>query len=287
MTDATTFDRPFTKDDLPFLVAAMEEKHAATPRMRLALAAEPPGKNDKVQGQMSVPEPVTVNANGTMTVEDYKKCSTLMAVCQNMVQKSLVNAAKAAKVEPDAALKNMNAWLQAYMDFPFPFFNFKDSQSKDYKKDDFVLNADPEVIASIVNIKDVAGLKDAVIGALKKSQGNLASYSNTKQAFKYFGIITAYNETEIAIRVIKFAMNMEQTDVESLCVKAQKTHLDSNYDTYQFVADKILMIKMQEKMGDKVIEYMADKLLEFVKAFYDQQLAAYQQSLEKALKPSP
>lgn len=281
---------PFTKSDLSFLVDAMEKRFVAT-RMRITAAAtaDTPavGTNDKVPpGPMSVPQPVTVDANGTMSVDDYKACSMVMAVCQNMVQKSLTDAAKTAGVEPDAALKNMNAWLQAYLDFPFPFFNFKDTQSDVYTKDQFTLTADPDVVESIVNIKNVAGLKDAVIGALKKSGGNLASYQGTERKFNYFGIITGYNETEIAVRLIKFAMNMKTTDVSSLCVTYQSTKLDTAYDTYQFVADKELMIKMQAKMGDQLIDYMATKLLDFVKAFYDRELGLFQQKLADALKPS-
>jgi hypothetical protein len=281
MTEAT---KPLTKDDLPFLVAAIEKRSPA-PRRRLLLADAPEiGTKDKVpNGPMSVPDPVTVDVKGSMTVDDYKKCSTLMAVCQNMVQKSLTAAAKTANVEPDKALKNMNAWLQAYMDFPFPFFNFKDTQSDAYKKDDFVLDVDPEAVEKIVNIKDVAGLKEAVIGALKKSGGTLASYSNTERSFNYFGIITGYNATDISVRIIKFAMNMKQTEVKSLCAGSQKTHLDTLYDTYQFVADKALMIKIQEKMGDQLVEYIAAKLMEFVKSFYEKQLATYEQGLVKVL----
>lgn len=79
-------------------------------------------------------------------------------------------------------------------------------------------------------------------------------------------------------------MNLKTTKVDSLCVHYTKTNLDTAYDTYQFVADKDLMIKMQAKMGDQLIEYMADKLLDFVKAFYDKQLANYQQNLADLLK---
>ena len=135
-----------------------------------------------------------------------------------------------------------------------------------------------------MNIKNVNGLKDAVIGALKKSGGNLASYQGTDRKFNYFGIITGYNETEISSRVIKFQMNLKTTKVDALCVHYTKTNLDTVYDTYQFVADKELMIKMQAKMGDKLVEYMADKLLEFVKTSYDQQLADYQKNLADLLK---
>jgi len=79
-------------------------------------------------------------------------------------------------------------------------------------------------------------------------------------------------------------MNLKATNVKSLCISYSKTNLDTTYDTYQFVADKELMIMMQEKLKDKVIEYIADKLLEFIKAFYDQQLKDYQQGLIDILK---
>ena len=276
----------FTKEDLPFLVQAMNRKADSKKAMlRAAITGAPQiGVADKVGGDMSVPKPITVDVNGTMSADDYKACSMIMAVCQNMVQKSITDAAKTAGVEAADALKNMNAWVQAYVDFPFPFFNFKDTQSDVYKKSDFSLTADPDVVAKIVNIKGLDGLKDAVVGALQKAGGNLASYAGTDRKFCYFGVITGYNETEIATRVIKFQMNLKTTDVKSLCVSYTKTNLDTSYDTYQFVADKELMIKMQEKMEGQLIDYMAEKLLAFVKAFYDQQLADYQQNLAAVLK---
>ncbi len=276
----------FTKKDLPFLADAMDRKFAGEGASDTAVltAAAIIGKDDKVQGDMSIPKPVTVDVNGTMTEDDYKACSMVMAVCQNMVQKSLTDAAKKAGVDATEALKNMKAWVQAYVDFPFPFFNFKDTQNDTYSKKDFSLKADPEVVENIVNIKGMDGLKDAVVGALKKSGGNLASYQGTDRKFNYFGIVTGYNETEIAVRVIKFQMNMKTTKVDSLCVHYSQTNLDTAYDTYQFVADKQLMILMQAKMKDQLIEYMADKLLEFVKAFYNQQLLTYQENLANLLK---
>lgn len=277
----------FTKQDLHFLTDAMDRRaqHHKPGRHGASLVgATPTGANDKVAGNMNVPQPVTVDAGGSMSAEDYKACAMVMAVCQNMVQKSLTDAAQKAGIPAADALKNMNAWVQGYVDFPFPFFNFKDTQSQDVKKADFVLNADPDVIESVVNIKGVGGLKDAVIGALKKSGGDLIKYSNTDQKFNYFGIITSYNQTEIALRVIKFQMNMKSTDVKALCVTSTKTNLDSSYDTYQFVADKDLMIKMQARMGGQMIDYMATKLLEFVQKFYDDQLADYQTKLAGALR---
>ncbi len=272
----------FTKEELPFLVEAMDRRFGQ--RVRVALAAAPVGAGDKVGGDMSIPQPVSVDVNGTMSTEDYKACSMVMAVCQNMVQKSLTDAAKIAGISAADALKDMNAWVQAYVDFPFPFFNFKDTQSDIYKKNDFSVTADPDVVEKIVNIKNMDGLKDAVVGALKKSGGNLASYAGTDRVFNYFGVITGYNQTEIALRVIKFQMHLKTTDVKSLCVSYTQTNLDTAYDTYQFVADKELMIKMQSKMGDKMIEYMAEKLLDFIKDFYDKQLVKYQEALTDILK---
>ncbi|HVI07294.1 MAG TPA: hypothetical protein VND65_03265 [Candidatus Binatia bacterium] len=270
----------WTKEDLPFLVAAMDRRAAGNIHLlRNEAPAPAPLKADKVGGDMSIPQPVTVDVQGTMSVEDYKACSMLMAVCQNMVQKSLTDAASRAGIEPADALKNMNAWVKAYLDFPFPFFNFKDTQSDVCVKSNFSVNADPEVVENIVTIKGVAGLKDAVVGALKKAGGNLASYAGTDRKFNYFGIVTAYNQTDIAVRVVKFQMNLKTTDVSSLCVKFTQTNLDTVYDTYQFVADKQLMILMQKKMGDQLIEFMADKLLNFAKAFYNEQLKAYESGL--------
>lgn len=274
----------FTKEDLPFLVQAMDRKVESEKAMLRAAGAPAIGAEDKVGGDMSIPKPVAVDVNGTMSVEDYKACSMVMSVCQNMVQKSITDAAKTAGVEATEALKNMNAWVQGYVDFPFPFFNFKDTQNQVYQKKDFSLKTDPDVVAKVLNIKGLDGLKDAVIGAMQKAGGNLASYQGTDRKFNYFGVITGYNETEIATRVIKFQMNLKTTKVDSLCVHYSQTNLDTAYDTYQFVADKELMIKMQAKMGDKLIDYMADKLLEFIKAFYDKQLAEYKQNLADMLK---
>lgn len=71
-----------TKQDLPFLAEAMERKREVRPR---PFAAEP-GSPDKVSGDISIPKPLEVNVNGTMSVEDYKACSMVMGVCLNMVQ---------------------------------------------------------------------------------------------------------------------------------------------------------------------------------------------------------
>ncbi len=271
------------KQDLPFLVDAIEQRRSK-PRSALLAAPAALGANDKVTGEMSIPKPVEVNVQGTMSVDDYKKCSMIVAVCQNMVQKMLTDAAKAAGVQPTDALKNMNAWVRAYVDFPLPFFNFKDAQSDVYQKRDFSLTADPDVVEKIVNIQGLPALKDAVVGALQASGGNLVSYAGTDRAFNYFGVITGYQETEISTRVIKFQMNLKTTNVDSLCVKYTSTNLDTRYDTYQFVADKELMIKMQSKMGDQLADFFASKLLDFVKSFYEDQLKRFQEEMAVLLK---
>ena len=255
-------------------------------RKRLIVAAAAPGtvgQGDKVGGDMSIPQPVTVDVNNKMSEADFKACSMVTAVVLNMVQKSLTDAAAAAGVPATDALKNMNAWIKAFVNYPFPFFTFKDTQNNTYSKSNFSLTTDPEVVEQIVNIKGVDGLKDAVIGALKKCGGNLASYEGTDRKFNYFGVITSYGEAEIATRVVKFQMNMKTTKVDSLCVHYTSTNLDTSYDTYQFVADKSLMIKMQEKMGDKLVQWMADQLFGFIVAFYKQELDDYQKQLEHAV----
>lgn len=269
-----------TKEDLSFITDILDKPKG----LMLAATDDTATDNNKVSGDMDIPKPVSVDQQGTMTVEDYNKCAMLMSVCQNMVQKNIIDAAKLAGIDTATALKDMNAWVTGYVKFPFPFFNFKDTQSNTYTKDDFSIDADPDFVDQIVNLKGVEGLKDAVVGALKKSEGNLLKYTSTEKDFKYFGVITSYNETEIAIRVIKFSMYMKNTDVKSLCGRVAKTKLDTKYDTFQFVGDKSLMIKMQEKMGDQMVDYFADKLLEFIKSFYDSQLKEYQQELADLLR---
>ena len=276
-----------TKNDLSFLIPAMEQRFAnSAPQALLALNAQddPPGSTDKVpSGAMSIPEPVKVDQQGTMSVDDYKACSFVMAVCQNMVQKNLTDAAQVAGIDPAVALKDMNAWVQAYVNFPFPFFNFVDTQSDVYHNEQFSLNANPDIVESVVNIKNVPGLSEAVIGALQKSGGQLGSYEKTDRLFNYFGVITAYNETEISVRVIKFAMNLKTTVVKTLCGRTEKTNLDTAYDTYQFVADKEMMIKMQSKIGDQTASYFAGKLEAFIEEFFDDQLVKYKARLASLL----
>lgn len=267
------------KEDVPFLVEAMEKKHGLMAGDK-KIASAAAGENDKVTGDMSIPDPVSVNVQGTMSKEDYEKCSMIMAVCQNMVQQTISNAALDAGIQVSDAIRNMDAWVTGFVTFPFPFFNFLDSQGDNYDKEDFSLKADPDVVEQIVNIKDVAGLKDAVIGALRANEGVLVDYSNQKRDFNYFGVITGYNETNISTRVIKFAMHMEKTNAKALCITFDKTSLNSTYDTYQFVGDKYMMIKMQEAIQEKLIEKIAERLLEFIDEFYEQQLSDYRSKIK-------
>lgn len=272
-------EKKLTKEDLAFLAEAMDKMHGLS-------GQEPPGtpalalEKDNINGEMSVPEPVAVNVSGTMSKSDYEKCSLIMAVCTNMVQQTISNAAIDAGVSVAEAIKNMDAWVAGFVKFPFPFFTFKSNQSDSYSKQDFSLKADPDVVEKIVNIKNVPDLKDAVIGALKASEGEIASYSNQDRDFNYFGVITGYNETDIATRVIKYQLKMKNTDAKALCVTYKQTSLDSYYDTYEFVGDKYMMIKMQEALQDKLIEKMALRLLEFIDQFYEQQLQDYQRSIK-------
>lgn len=251
----------------------MDRKHG------LSGHAMPPapafGQDNKVDGEMSIPEPVEVDVEGTMTREDYEKCSMIMAVCTNMVQQTIANAAVESGIQVSEAIKNMDAWVTGFVRFPFPFFTFQSQQDDNYDKSDFSLKVDPDVVEKILNIKNVAQLKDAVLGALKASGGEIAKYSKQKRDFKYFGVITAYNETNISTRVVKYALHMENTDAKALCVTYASTTLASSYDTYEFVGDKYMMIKMQEAIQEKLIEKIALRLLEFIDEFYEQQLVGF------------
>ncbi|GIL48990.1 hypothetical protein Vafri_5484 [Volvox africanus] len=274
-------DAPWTKEDLPFLVEAMELKRQFAKDIVFPTEDPSPsgGSQNKVTGNMNIPKPVTVDCNGDMSEEDFNACSQVMSLCQNIVQKTLTQAAKANNIPVAEALKNMNAWVQAYADFPFPFFNFKEAQSEDYVNDSFSLQANPEIVEVVCNIKNVPALKDAVIGAVKSASGNLGSYENTEQHFNYFGVITTYMEREISVRIIKFALNMKNTVVKTLCGGYQKTHFDSSYDTFNFVGDKVLMIKMQAN----ILDTEPGKVLKFMEEFYDEELANWQNSLSDIL----
>lgn len=269
-----------TKEDLNFITTIMDAPKIGL----LAKSDDNPTKDNYVQGDMDIPTPVSVYLKDTMTVDEYNKCAILMSVCQKIVQKSITVAARIAGVDTAVALKDMNAWVIGYVNFPLPCINFKDVQSNNYKNDEFSIQSDPDFIDNIVNLKGVDGLKESVVGELRKKSGNLANYSNSDKDFKYFGVIATFNSIEIAIRVIKFSMNMKQTDVKSLCGGVTKTHLDSNYDTFQMVGDKSLMIKLQGRMRDKGADCFAEQLLEFINTFYDSQLQEYVQNIVDILR---
>lgn len=266
------------KQHVPFLVKRMDEMSNKSSASTHDL------KDDLINGDMSIPDPVEVNVRGTMTKEDYEKCSLIMAVCTNMVQQTISNAALDAGLQVSEAIKNMDAWVTGFITFPFPFFTFKSQQSDTYSKKGFSLKADPEAVEKIVNIKNVADLKDAVLGALKSSDGEIAKYSEQERDFKYFGVITAYNETDISTRVIKYNLHMKNTNAKALCVTYEQTDLDSEYDTYEFVGDKYMMIKMQEAIEERLIDKIAERLLEFIDEFYQQQLDDYRARISDVLK---
>lgn len=270
----------YTKDDLSFLVEAMDARSF--------------GKRDgvtgsaRVKGEMSIPEPIKVDCRGNdMDPEVYKKCSTIMAVCMNMVQKMLTDAALEKNIPPATALKNLDAWVAAFVDFPLPVFNFTEMQSQTSKQDEFVLSANADVVESIVNIKGVAELKEAVVKALRASgeKGNLVSYSKQDKDFTYFGLITGYKSTSIDVRVVSYRMHMKNTEVKILCGGSSKTTLDSSYDTYVFSSDSAMMVKLAEKMGDKIVEVVAKNLLTFIETFYDDQLRDYKVKLRNIFGP--
>lgn len=143
---------------MDFLVEAMELKRQL-PKDIFALDDPSGGSQYKVTGGMNIPKPVTVNVNGDMSEEDFKACSLVMSLCQNIVQKTLTEAAKVNNIPVAEALRNMDAWVQAYVDFPFPFFNFKEAQSEDYVDDSFSLQANPKVVEAVCNIKNVPALQ--------------------------------------------------------------------------------------------------------------------------------
>jgi hypothetical protein len=274
-----------TQSDLPFLAEAMQAAKQRAQTALLAAAPAAPAPPEQIPGgAMSIPKPVSVDANSDMSADDFKACSTIMSVVQNMVQKTLTDAAAAANVPLADALVNMDAWVQAYVDFPFPFFNFSERQSDVYKKDNFSLSVDPEVVENFLSLKGVAGLKDAVLGALKKSNGVLVSYEGTDRNFNYFGVVTTYRDAGIDVRLIKFQMLLKTTNVKALCVTFDQTNFSSAYDTFKFTADTQLMLAMQKKMGDKLVDYFANQLLNFAASFYDDQMKNFKTNMTNLLK---
>ncbi len=272
-----------TKEHVPFFAEAMDRKHGIVTTTSPKPTSVREAAADEIKGPMSIPEPVSVDVQGDMSVQDYEKCSLIMAVCTNMVQQTISNAAISAGIPISDALKNMDAWVTGFTTFPFPFFTFTSQQDDVYKKADFSLKADPEVVEKILNIKNVAGLKDAVLGALKSTGGEIARYSKEERDFNYFGVITAYNQTNISTRVIKYALHMKNTDAKALCVTYASTEIDSSYNTYEFIGDKYMMIKMQEAIQERLIDKIAEKLLIFIDDFYQKQLDDYNEKVKNII----
>ncbi|MDR2534549.1 MAG: hypothetical protein LBD29_00775 [Treponema sp.] len=239
-----------------------------------------PKDSNRIGGDMSIPEPVKVNCNGDMDPNVFRDCSTIMSVCTNMVQKMITDAAKAAGVNAKDALKNIDAWVTSFVDFPLPLFNFTEAQSQDYKNSEFSLSVNTDAVESVVNIKNVPDLKNAVIGALKKSGGEIARYKSEKRDFTYFAVITAYTSKSIDVRVVTYQMHLQETDVQTLCGGVHKTKLDSHYDTYVFSADANFMQKLSQKIEGRTIDYFGEKLYGFITDFYDAELEKAQGNLK-------
>ncbi len=241
--------------------------------------------NENSLGEMSIPEPMIIDARQDMDENEYRACSMLVNVCKHMIQKTLTDTAEKNNIDAAKALKDMDLWVKGFVDFPLPFFTFESMQEQEYKNDDFCLSANADVIEQIVNIDGVPSLKRAVISALKSSgeKGNIASYSNTEKSFSYFGLITGYEQKQISMRLVSFTMNMKNTNVSSLCGMVEKTHLDSTYRTYHFTADKALMMAMQKNMEGKIIEVVSKYLLDFIEVFYGEQMERYKKMLDELI----
>lgn len=262
---------------------ALEATHAATSPFVVLADTKDDNKLD-FKAEMNVPKPVTADVKGDMDKETFDKTSFTHTVCQNMIQQTIVKNATKLGVPAAEALKNMELWVQGYSTFPFPFYNLQDTQNQTYKKDDFSLTADPEVVEQIVNIKGVDDLKTAVVGAIKTNNGDIVKYSKQDKDFNYFGIITGYKETGIEVRLVKFQMHMKQTDTKVLCGQVGKTSLDSKYNTYSFTADKYMLEKMQESLTGHLVDVLAAKLFEFAKMFYEEALENWGSDMSDSIK---
>ncbi|HAP20669.1 MAG TPA: hypothetical protein DCR27_05290 [Lachnospiraceae bacterium] len=249
-----------SKLDLSFLEEPFKEHIAALDRPKMLKSAG----LDNMQGEMSIPEPMMVSANNGMTGDDYNACSSIVSACRNMIQQTITEANPGNE---DKAILDMGAWVKGFLKFPFPIFNFIDYQKDHYKEDNFSFSADADVVDKILTVKGVPDLKDAVFAALHSAgeEGKLMAYSKKERDFEYFGIVNAYTQTDVFIRIIRFTMHMQNTEVQALCSKTQKTALDSEYVTYRFSADKGLMIKLQAAMNDGMVEDIAGALLKFIK----------------------
>ena len=125
--------------------------------------------NENSLGEMSIPEPMIIDARQDMDENEYRACSMLVNVCKHMIQKTLTDTAEKNNIDAAKALKDMDLWVKGFVDFPLPFFTFESMQEQEYKNDDFCLSANADVIEQIVNIDGVPSLKRAVISALKSS----------------------------------------------------------------------------------------------------------------------
>jgi len=67
----------------------------------MLLNTDPPSSDHKkiTGADMSIPQPITVDVNSTMSVDDYKKCSMIMSICQTMVQSYIIDGAKIHNIE--------------------------------------------------------------------------------------------------------------------------------------------------------------------------------------------
>lgn len=248
-----------------FLFKAMDKHIKEKQVSRMAALPE------ETSGQMSIPQPIVINSNADMDVEVYKKCSLLISVFINMMQKSIIAAAATAGIPADTGLKNIDAWFKAFLEFPLPVFNFVDSQRQNEKRNDFNIKADLSIIDSILNIKNIGNLRDAVLKALQDvgNSADLISYSKTDKDFKYFGVITHYSTTDISVRVVDFTMRMKNTDVKILCGGTGRTKLDSYYYTYSFSANQQLISRLADKFGDEIVDYISSELDTFLNTYYD------------------
>ena len=264
-----------SKLDLSFLEEPFRKHIAKLEKTKMLKSAG----LDNMQGEMSIPEPMMVSANNGMIGDDYNACSSVVSVCRNMIQQAIVEANPGNE---DKAILDMGAWVRGFLKFPFPIFNFTDFQQDHYKEDNFSFSANSDVVEKILNVNGVPDLKDAVFAALHSAgeDGKLAAYSKKERDFKYFGIINAYTQTDVFIRVICFTMHMQNTEVQALCSKTQKTALDSEYVTYRFSADKGLMINLQKVLSAGLVEDIAAALLEFIKAHSQHALVRFSEEVK-------
>lgn len=47
---------------------------------------------DNMDAPMSIPEPMCVSANNGMSGDDFNVCSSIVSVCRNMIQRTIVDA---------------------------------------------------------------------------------------------------------------------------------------------------------------------------------------------------